>query len=71
MSRGRAPAAVAKPEPLGTQTEVADYLRVPESTLEQWRWRKIGPKWSKIGRHVRYNWADVVAWVAEQSKAGV
>jgi excisionase family DNA binding protein len=60
-----------KPEPLATQGEVAEYLRVPASTLEQWRWRKTGPKWSKVGRHVRYAWADVEEWFSAQRHADV
>lgn len=58
-------------EPLATQDEVAGYLRVPPKTLEQWRWRKTGPQWSKVGRHVRYAWADVEEWFATQQGARV
>jgi predicted DNA-binding transcriptional regulator AlpA len=69
-SRARNVRQHRKPEPLATQEEVAEYLRVPPSTLEQWRWRKTGPKWSKVGRYVRYDWADVEQWFAEQSSQG-
>jgi len=73
MSSGRARTSrqPGKPEPLATQDEVAEYLRVPVSTLEQWRWRKTGPKWSKVGRHVRYAWSDVEEWFAAQRRMGV
>lgn len=53
--------------PLAEPHEVAEYLRVPEKTLSQWRYLRTGPKWSKVGRHVRYRWSDVDAWV--ESKA--
>ncbi len=66
-TRTRASRGPGKPEPLATQEEVAEYLRVPPSTLEQWRWRKVGPRWSKVGRYVRYDWADVEAWRIAQS----
>ncbi|GAA1980408.1 helix-turn-helix domain-containing protein [Nocardiopsis rhodophaea] len=48
---------------LGRPTEVAEYLGVPERTLSQWRYLEKGPKWSKVGRHVRYRWSDVEAWL--------
>jgi excisionase family DNA binding protein len=59
----------AKPaEPLADQAEVAAFLKIPERTVEQWRWAGTGPAWRKIGRHVRYDWAEVRAWVAAQTK---
>lgn len=55
---------------LGKPPEVAEYLGMPESTLAQWRYLGKGPKWSKIGRHVRYRWEDVEAYFEEQSHGG-
>ncbi|MEU7678105.1 helix-turn-helix domain-containing protein [Micromonospora taraxaci] len=52
---------------LAAPPEVASYLGVPEKTLTQWRYVKTGPRWSKVGRHVRYRWADVEKWLDEQS----
>lgn len=57
--------------PLATTEEVAAFLRdVPKHTLEQWRSQGKGPTYVKVGRHVRYRWADVNAWLDEQSRAG-
>ncbi|MFD4204398.1 helix-turn-helix transcriptional regulator [Micromonospora tulbaghiae] len=42
-------------------------LGVPVSTLYQWRYRRVGPKASRVGRHLRYDPADVRAWVARQA----
>lgn len=54
---------------LATPQEIADYLGVPARTLEQWRYRRTGPQWLKVGgQHVRYRWADVEAWLATQSR---
>lgn len=54
--------------PLATTEEVAAFLReVPKHTLEQWRSQGKGPKYRKVGRHVRYVWADVYAWVDAQA----
>lgn len=45
----------------------ARFLRVPPTTLYQWRYQGKGPKGHKVGRHVRYFPADVIAWVREQA----
>ena len=58
--------AVADRLPLGTTEEVAEYLQVPAKTLIQWRYLRKGPKFHKIGRHVRYRWTDVDAWLETQ-----
>ncbi len=47
---------------LGDSTEVAKHLSMPPKTLAEWRSRGTGPRYLKIGRHVRYRWADVLAW---------
>ena len=49
-----------------TRPEVAERLRVPEKTLAQWAVKKTGPRYAKLGRHVRYRLADVEAWEDEQ-----
>lgn len=52
---------------LATPEEVSEYLGVPPRTLEAWRHRQTGPRWSKVGRHVRYRWPDVEKWLDTQS----
>jgi excisionase family DNA binding protein len=49
-----------------TQREVAELLRLPERTLEDWRLTRHGSPYLKLGRHVRYELADIVAWTKEQ-----
>lgn len=49
--------------PLATSREVADYLGVSLRTLDDWAHRRIGPAYSLVGRHRRYDWADVDAYV--------
>ncbi|WP_333766486.1 helix-turn-helix transcriptional regulator [Streptomyces sp. IBSBF 2435] len=51
---------------LATPVEVSEYLGVPVATLYQWRHRGIGPKVHKLGRHLRYRWTEVEAWVDRQ-----
>ncbi|SNT59086.1 DNA binding domain-containing protein, excisionase family [Actinomadura meyerae] len=42
--------------------EFADREGVPLETVYQWNSRGTGPRYMKIGRHVRYKLADVIAW---------
>jgi hypothetical protein len=59
--------AAAVDRPLATPEDVATFLNnIPLKTLAQWRSKGIGPEYRKIGRHVRYDWADVHAWLASQ-----
>jgi excisionase family DNA binding protein len=54
------------PQKLGTTEDVATYLQVPAKTLAQWRCHGDGPPYHKVGRHVRYRWADVETWLSRQ-----
>jgi hypothetical protein len=46
-----------------TQGEVAELLRLPLRTVEDWRLTRSGPPWLKLGRHVPHEQGDVLAWV--------
>lgn len=50
-------------DPLWTVEDVSTYLGVPVATLYQWRYRRIGPRASRVGRHLRYDPADVRDWL--------
>jgi excisionase family DNA binding protein len=50
-----------------TVREVAEYLGVPVQTLYTWRSNGIGPRGSKVGRHVRYRPEDVEAWLEQKA----
>ncbi|SFN50857.1 Helix-turn-helix domain-containing protein [Mycetocola miduiensis] len=52
-----------------TQRELAELLQLPERTLEDWRLTHAGPPYMKLGRHVRYDIADVLAWAKEKRRA--
>jgi len=45
------------------QEQVALILGVSTKTLESWRWKKIGPRFIKVGRLARYRLADLVAYI--------
>ena len=55
---------------LHNPTQVATILKVPETTLSQWRYRGIGPRWAKVGRHVRYRDSDLIRWLDDRSSGG-
>jgi hypothetical protein len=52
---------------LATPDEVAAFLRKPAKTLAEWRSRGLGPAYFKVGRDVRYSWAVVHDWLADQA----
>ncbi len=54
--------------PLASAEEVSVHLGVPVATLYQWRHRGIGPRSCRVGRWVRYRWADVEKWLDTQSQ---
>lgn len=54
-------------EPLWSVQEVSAFLGVPVGTLYQWRYRRIGPRAARVGRHLRYRPADVRAWLDQQA----
>jgi hypothetical protein len=62
--------ASVRPECLWTVEETAAWLRIPKATLYQWRYLGIGPRSGRVGRHVRYDPADVVAWFRAQQDLG-
>lgn len=47
-------------------TDLAEYLKVPRATVYAWRNKGTGPRTLKIGRHLRFRWSDVQAWLTEQ-----
>lgn len=56
--------AESRAEPLWTPADLAVYLGIPVRTLYQWKWRGDGPPVRKVGRHLRYDPADVRRWLA-------
>lgn len=46
---------------------VAALLGVPESTLAQWRYRRVGPPYIKVEGHVRYPGDGVDAYLADNT----
>ena len=55
------------PAELWSIEDVSEYLRIPVGTLYQWRYRRCGPRAFKVGRHLRYDPADVRAWLSQKA----
>lgn len=48
-----------------TTKQAADTLRTTVATLADWRHRRRGPRYLKIGRKVLYRMEDLSAYLAE------
>ncbi len=46
-----------------TARDISERFSIPEGTLANWRWQKIGPKYYKMSRRVLYREDEVRAWV--------
>jgi predicted DNA-binding transcriptional regulator AlpA len=49
-----------------TTAELAAFLSLPPQTLRQWRYTGVGPKAFRIGRHLRYEPAEVRRWLDQE-----
>jgi len=59
--------ATGLPERLWSVQETARFLGLPVTTLYQMNHKKTGPRSYKVGRHRRYDPADVQAWLAARA----
>ncbi len=55
---------VANDARLVKEQQAADYLGLCVATLRRWRWSGKGPRFCKIGGAVRYDPADLEAFIA-------
>ena len=49
------------------QHQLAELIGVPVSTVAYWRVTGRGPKFSRLGKHIRYLSDDVAAWAEQNS----
>ena len=47
-----------------TSDQAAKYLNVAPRLMENWRWRKVGPKFVKVGNRVRYDMVDLKMFIS-------
>ncbi|MEU3730287.1 helix-turn-helix domain-containing protein [Streptomyces sp. NPDC033538] len=66
MKRPASPAVTPGARRLATPQELADYVGVPLSTVYQWSSRGGGPKFIRVGRHLRARWDDIEKWLDAQ-----
>ncbi|MGA5272558.1 helix-turn-helix domain-containing protein [Streptomyces cellulosae] len=52
-----------------TPDDIAEMFEVPKETVYQWRKKRIGPPGFRIGKHLRYDPADVRAYVTSRKGA--
>lgn len=50
--------------------ELADYPEVPVKTIYTWRHHNTGPRGFRVGKHLRFRWRDVQAWVTQRLEEG-
>jgi excisionase family DNA binding protein len=55
--------------PMLTPQELAEHLRLPLQTIYDWRKKGTGPIAIKVGKHLRYRWADLEKWLDAQAGA--
>lgn len=61
-----ATSTVAAPTDWLKPGEVSEEFRVSVNTLADWRYKGVGPRFAKFGKHVRYRRSDLDAWVEVQ-----
>ncbi|MFI5886461.1 helix-turn-helix domain-containing protein [Streptomyces sp. NPDC051554] len=52
-----------------TVDDIATMFEVPVETVYQWRKKRTGPPGFRIGKHLRYDPADVGTYVTERKTA--
>lgn len=53
---------------LMNQQQLAEYIGKSTAWCERARWAGEGPRFIKLGRHVRYRADDVLAWIEESAR---
>jgi predicted DNA-binding transcriptional regulator AlpA len=51
-----------------TAADLEERTGIPEKTWAQWRYLSRGPKYLKLGGHVRYRQSDLDAWFAASER---
>lgn len=52
-----------------TPAQTADHLQINTNTLRQWRWKRVGPAFVKIGALVRYRQIDLDTYIQDNITA--
>jgi hypothetical protein len=57
-------------QPLYTEGEVSEHLKVTVACLRKWRLLGKGPRYVKLGNRVRYAPEDLTGWLVTQPAGG-
>jgi predicted DNA-binding transcriptional regulator AlpA len=49
-----------------SRRELADRYGLPAKTVAQWASKGTGPRYARMGRHVRYRLSDVIDWETDR-----
>ncbi len=47
--------------------QLSELLQIPVSTIYGWRYKREGPKASKVGRYLRFSTDDVLRWLENKA----
>jgi helix-turn-helix protein len=48
--------------------QLADRYQLSPGTLKEWRYKGVGPKYVRLGKHVRYPATMLAEWEAEREQ---
>lgn len=54
--------------PLFDTDDLAKFLKVPAKTIREWRHKGVGPKYVRMGKHVRYHSEDIMEWLDDATQ---
>lgn len=54
--------ATYQPDSMLDTQAAAEVLGLRPQTLHEWRTRRVGPPYRKLGRAVRYVYVEIIAW---------
>ena len=65
----RTPVTTTTPSALVDQAGAAERLKLSPRTLERWRLEGVGPRYTKLGRAVRYEIAALDKFIRDGSRS--
>ncbi|MEU9785741.1 helix-turn-helix domain-containing protein [Streptomyces phaeochromogenes] len=65
----RATLRAGLPDRYLTPDDIAELFSVPLETVYQWRRKRTGPPGFRVGKHLRYDPADVRRWTTDRMTA--
>jgi predicted DNA-binding transcriptional regulator AlpA len=52
-----------------TPEQVAERYQISEATVKEWRYKRVGPAYLRLGKRVRYSLASLEKWEREREVA--